>query len=87
MPIKVFILIETAAGETRAAADAMKRVGAIRSVDVVTGPFDIMAVIEAPDMQAMGRVLEQDIHTIAGVTRTVTCVAIASQPSTSAASP
>ena len=70
-------MIETAAGETSAAAGAMKKVSAIQSVDVVTGPYDIIVVIETSDMQSLGRVLETDVHTIAGVMRTVTCVTIA----------
>ena len=55
----------------------MKKVSAIQSVDVVTGPYDIIVVIETSDMQSLGRVLETDVHTIAGVMRTVTCVTIA----------
>ncbi len=78
MPTKVFVLIETAVGQTKEVANTIRKVEAIRSADVVTGPFDVIAVIEAPDINTIGQVLEREIHAIAGVVRTVTCVAIAS---------
>ena len=48
----------------------------IESVDVVTGPYDIIAVISGPDMTVVGNVVTEDIHTVSGVVRTVTCVAV-----------
>ena len=78
MATKVFVLIETAVGRTKEVANTIRKVEAIRSADVVTGPFDVIAVIEAPDINAMGQVLEREIHAVNGVVRTVTCVAITS---------
>jgi len=56
-------------------ADSLKGVGGIQSADLVTGPYDVIAVLEATDMGAIGSLVEQKIHTLSGVTRTVTCVA------------
>ena len=76
MSTKAFILIETAVGKTREVADSLKVVGGMQSVDVVTGPFDVIAVIDAPDINTMGGIVTEKIHTIGGVVRTVTCVAV-----------
>jgi len=46
-------------------------------VDVITGPYDVVAVIEARDIQSVGDVVTSRVHTIGGVVRTVTCVAVA----------
>ena len=76
MATKAFILIETAVGMTREVANTLKGVGGMQSVDVVTGPYDIIAVIDAPDINTMGTLVTERIHTIGGVVRTVTCVSV-----------
>lgn len=76
MATKAFILIETAVGKTREVADTLKTVGEMQSVNVVTGPYDVIAVIETPDINAMGSLVTEKMHTITGVVRTVTCVAV-----------
>ena len=76
MATKAFILIETAVGRTREVADTLKTVGGMQSVDVVTGPYDIIAVIDTADINTMGSMVTEKIHTIGGVVRTVTCVAV-----------
>ena len=76
MGTKAFILIETAVGRTREVADVLRAVGGMQSVDVVTGPYDVIAVIDAPDINTMGSLVTEKIHTISGVVRTVTCVAV-----------
>ena len=76
MSTKAFILIETAVGRTREVADSLRDVGGIQSVDVVTGPYDVIAVVDAQDINTMGTLVTERLHTIAGVVRTVTCVAV-----------
>ena len=46
------------------------------SVDVVTGPYDIIAIIEAPDLSSVGETVTGSVHTISGIVRTVTCLAV-----------
>jgi len=72
---KAIILIETAAGTSRVVSDSLKGVPGIEAADLVTGPYDVIAVLAAIDMGAIGSLVEQHIHTLRGVTRTVTCVA------------
>lgn len=76
MATKAFILIETAVGKTREVANTLAVLRGIQSVDVVTGPYDVIAVIDAPDINTMGSLVTEKIHTIGGVVRTVTCVAV-----------
>lgn len=78
MATKAFILIETAVGKTREVADMLNTVGGMQSVNVVTGPYDVIAVIDTPDINVMGSLVTEKIHTISGVVRTVTCVAVGS---------
>ena len=78
MATKAYLLVETAVGKTRDVANTLRNLDNIESVDVVTGPYDIIAVISAPDMLVVGNVVTDKIHTVTGVVRTVTCVAVGS---------
>ena len=76
MATKAVILTECSVGSVRQVANSLKAVGEIQSVDVVTGPYDLIAVIEAPDLNTVGRLVEKEIHGLQGVSRTVTCVVV-----------
>ena len=76
MTTRAIILIETAVGQTRHVASRLAGVEGIQSADVVTGRYDVIAVIEASNMSAVGALVEGSIHTLDGVTRTVTCIAM-----------
>jgi DNA-binding Lrp family transcriptional regulator len=78
MATKAYLLVETAVGKTRDVAATLRSIEGIDIVDVVTGPYDIIAVIAGDDMAIVGNVVTEKIHTVAGVVRTVTCVAVGS---------
>ncbi|MDP6548916.1 MAG: Lrp/AsnC ligand binding domain-containing protein [Dehalococcoidia bacterium] len=78
MTTRAYLLVETAVGKTREVAGTLKDLEGIESVDVVTGPYDIIAVIGAVDMTVVGNLVTGHIHTVPGVVRTVTCVAVGS---------
>jgi hypothetical protein len=71
---KAFILIETMVGRTREVVSGLRELKGMKSVDTVTGPYDIIAVIEADTLPEIG-----DIVTgirIPGIQRTVTCLVV-----------
>lgn len=76
MGTKAYLLVETAVGKTRDVAGTLRALEGITSVDVVTGPYDIIAVISGSDMAVVGNIVTEHIHTVPGVVRTVTCVAV-----------
>jgi DNA-binding Lrp family transcriptional regulator len=78
MPTRAYLLVETAVGKTRDVATTLRNLENVESVDVVTGPYDIIAVVSAEDMSVVGNVVTDNIHTVTGVVRTVTCVAVGS---------
>lgn len=73
---KAFVLIETAVGKTKAVIASLRQLGGIESVDTVTGPYDIIAVIEAKTLNDIGDLITGKIHAIDGISRTVTCLAV-----------
>ena len=78
MAAKAFVLIETEVGKTKDVAVVLQnqKVKEIKSVDLVTGPYDIIAVVEHDDFNAVGALVTENIHPIPGVKRTVTCLSI-----------
>ena len=78
MATKAYLLIETAVGKTRDVANTLGDLPGIATVDVVTGPYDIIAVVSGDDMTVVGDLVTGQIHTVTGVVRTVTCVAVGS---------
>ena len=73
---KAFILIETVVGRTKEVDAGLRHIGGVKSVDTVTGPYDIIAIVEAKDLNEIGDLVTGKIHPIAGISRTVTCLAI-----------
>jgi DNA-binding Lrp family transcriptional regulator len=71
-----FILIETAVGKTRDVVTALRGVSGVTTVDAVTGPYDVIAVVQAPNLSDVGDVVTGRIHTVNGIVRTVTCLSL-----------
>jgi DNA-binding Lrp family transcriptional regulator len=78
MAAKAFVLIETAVGKNKEVATALKKLAGVKSVDIVTGPYDIIAIIEGESLNDIGDLVTGKIHPIVGISRTVTCLAIKS---------
>lgn len=76
MAAKAYVLIETAVGRSKEVTNAIKGLRGVKSVDPVTGPFDVITVIEAASLTDIGDLVTSKIHPIPGISRTVTCLAI-----------
>jgi DNA-binding Lrp family transcriptional regulator len=76
MAAKAFILIETAVGKTKEVATTLRQMKGVKSVDPVTGPYDVIAIIEAETLSDIGDIVTEKIHPTTGISRTVTCLAI-----------
>ena len=75
MTAKAYVLIEAQVGKSRDVVAALRALPGVPSVDIITGDFDIIALVEAPDMVSMADLVTGQIQSIPGVTRTITCVA------------
>jgi DNA-binding Lrp family transcriptional regulator len=76
MATKAFILIETVVGKNREVVSNIKQLKGIKSAESVTGPYDAVAVIEADSITEIGDIITAKLHTIDGISRTVTCIAV-----------
>lgn len=75
MTARAYILIETSVGKTSQVAESLAKIDGILSVDVVTGPYDVIACIEASDIASIGNLVTENMH-LNGVQRTVTCISV-----------
>jgi len=76
MATKAFILIETAVGKSKEVIVSLEKLTGVKSVDAVTGPYDIIIVAESSDLNGIGDLVSRGIHPLAGITRTVTCLTV-----------
>ncbi len=76
MTTTAYVLIEGASDQTAKIVRALQKVKGVKSAHAVTGPFDVIACVEARDVGAIGTIVLSKIRTLKGVTRTVTCVAV-----------
>lgn len=75
-PIKVYLLIETQTGESNAVLEALKKLDQTVQADRVTGPYDIICVIETGSLDNVDNIIRDNIHTMNGVIRTMSCMQI-----------
>lgn len=54
--------------------DDLLTIEGVKSAENVTGPFEVIAVVEVDDTPTLGKLLVSKIETIKGITGTLTCV-------------
>lgn len=76
MTARAYVLIETKVGKTKDVAFALRKVEGVKEVNAVTGPFDVIAVVEGTDLTEVGNLVTTGMHAASGIQRTVTCMAV-----------
>ncbi|MDY6907665.1 MAG: Lrp/AsnC ligand binding domain-containing protein [Chloroflexota bacterium] len=76
MATKAYVLIEVAVGKTREVVASLEKVEGITNVEAVTGPYDVIAVVERPDINSVGDLVTKKVHSVGGIARTVTCLSV-----------
>jgi DNA-binding Lrp family transcriptional regulator len=71
-----YILIEAAPKKARTACARIAKLVGVQAAHLVTGPYDIIALVEAADPQAIGALVLSKIHAVDGVGKTITCVVV-----------
>jgi DNA-binding Lrp family transcriptional regulator len=71
--IRAYVLIQAAVGSSADVGQAVSAAAGVVSADVVTGPYDVIVVVESASIDELGKLVVSNIHAISGVTRTLTC--------------
>ncbi len=72
--IRAYLLIETLPGTSDDVLDHLKSLEQTVQVDRVTGPYDIICVIETSSLDDLGEIVRDHVHTLGGVVRTMSCM-------------
>ena len=74
--IRAYVLVTASAGRAQHVADALRGKDGIVLVDAITGEYDVIAQVEAPDVPGIGRLILERIQSADGVVKTITCLAV-----------
>ncbi|HYL81291.1 MAG TPA: Lrp/AsnC ligand binding domain-containing protein [Candidatus Acidoferrum sp.] len=71
-----YVLIEAVPKKARAACTRIARIAGVTSAHLVTGPYDLIVLVEGKDPGAIGRLVLAKIQAVDGVGKTITCVVV-----------
>lgn len=73
MKAQAYVLISVSVGKARYVLEKLMDIPEITKVDAISGPYDIVANLEAFDFAAIGSIVLDKIQAIDGVVDTITC--------------
>jgi len=73
---KAYVLISADTAYAEVVADRLNELNGVVAVHEVLGPYDIVAEVEAGEVQEIVRILRQKITIIEGVRNATTCISI-----------
>ncbi|HHT9118973.1 MAG TPA: Lrp/AsnC ligand binding domain-containing protein [Candidatus Hypogeohydataceae bacterium YC41] len=77
MPVKAYILVDISTDvKTQEILDKLNSISGVKTAEAVSGPHDIMVVVEAADLKSLGDIVISKVRTIEGVTKTITCCCV-----------
>ncbi len=80
MTVRAYVLIECNAARAGAVSAGLRHLAVaharVLSADTASGPFDVIVLLESPDLDRLGRAVTEGVQKISGVRRTVTCVVL-----------
>jgi DNA-binding Lrp family transcriptional regulator len=76
MAVIAFVLVTTTVGKSKEVLRKLTKIDGVKSVDVVLGPYDIIAVVEGESLESIGKLITGHFHKVEGVERTTTCQTI-----------
>jgi DNA-binding Lrp family transcriptional regulator len=74
--LSAYVLIQTEVGKAGQVAEAIRGIDGVQRAEVVAGPYDVIARVQASGMDGLGRLVVARIQAVDGVTRTLTCTMI-----------
>jgi DNA-binding Lrp family transcriptional regulator len=79
MAAKAYVLLRTAPGLTKAIYSSFRISPVVQSVEMITGPYDLIVAIEAASANEILTTVMKEIRPAAGVRDTVTCLVVPSE--------
>lgn len=74
--MQAYVLITAQVSQVKEAIQGLKQIEEVKKVDAVTGPYDIIALVEGENMNVIGEMVVSKIQNVPGVSRTLTCLIV-----------
>jgi DNA-binding Lrp family transcriptional regulator len=78
--LSAYVLIEREVGKVAHVAQAITELDGMQLAEDLAGPYDVIARVQAPSLDELGRLIVFRIQVLDGVTRTLTCMAVHREP-------
>lgn len=72
MSVSAYVFVLTEMDKTGLVADSISQIVGVDSVDVVTGPYDVIVKASADTMDELGRMVVGQVQKVPGINRTIT---------------
>jgi DNA-binding Lrp family transcriptional regulator len=74
--VQAYILIQTEVGKAASVAESIAGISGVTMAEDVTGPYDVIARLEAANVDDLGRLVIAKLQDVPGITRTLTCTVV-----------
>jgi DNA-binding Lrp family transcriptional regulator len=74
--LRAYVLIQTQVGKVAHVAQALTNLDGVHLAEDLAGPYDVIASLQAPSLDELGRLVIAHIQPLDGVTRTMTCLVL-----------
>ncbi len=74
--VQAYILVQTDVGRAASVAEAIAALDGVVLAEDVTGPYDVIARVEATTVDELGKLVIAKIQDVEGITRTLTCTVV-----------
>jgi DNA-binding Lrp family transcriptional regulator len=76
MKKKAYVLIDTEKGQSSSVVIALSEKPGVLAADVIWGPHDIVAIVEADDIDKLMHFIQCDISLVEGIAHMDTCLVV-----------
>jgi DNA-binding Lrp family transcriptional regulator len=73
MAVYAYVLIQAEVGKAAGVARQIREIPGVVLAEDVTGPYDVIARVEADSIDELGQLVVSQVQLIEGLTRTITC--------------
>ena len=74
--VQAYSLIQTEVGKAASVAKQIAGISGVTMAEDVTGPYDVIARVEASNVDDLGRLVIAKLQDVPGITRTLTCTVV-----------
>lgn len=76
MAVAAYIFVEATQGKAIAICEEINKIKGVKSAHAVTGPYDIIVLVEGDDVNVLGEFIVSRIQNVPSVLRTMTNIIV-----------